>query len=47
MYAIHLENIVFALVYLPNVANSVRNRVRIRKDDCVAERVNVGAEREP
>lgn len=47
MYAIHLGNIVYTLAYLPTVAIYVRNLVRIRKHDCVAEMVNVGAVREP
>ena len=33
VYAIHLENIVFTLAYLPNVAIYVRNLVLIRKRD--------------
>ena len=47
MYAIQLENIVFTLAYLLTVAIYVRNLVLIRKGDCVAEMVNVGAAREP
>gem|GEM_PF-4558965 len=37
----------YTLAYLPTVAIYVRNLVRIRKHDCVAEMVNVGAVREP
>lgn len=33
VYAIHLENVVFTLAYLPNVAIYVRNLVLIRKND--------------
>ena len=47
VYAIHLENIVFILAYLPTVAIYVRILVLTRKDDCVGEMVNVGAAREP
>lgn len=32
VYAIHLENIVFTLAYLPNVAIYVRNLVLIRRN---------------
>lgn len=33
VYAIHLENIVFTLAYLPNVAIYVRNLVLIRRNE--------------
>jgi hypothetical protein len=38
---------VYTLAYLPTVVIYMRNLVLIRKDDCVAEMVNVGAVREP